>query len=86
MNSTSVKILAFVLYIGMAFTVLFDPTEMALGAQFVTLSGGALTLATIIGNFAWVLGVLYMIVSCLFIWMLLDDGILKKSVLKSMSG
>ena len=62
-STVGTKILGYSIMVMVLFAVLFDPTEMALGAKYVTLSASALTLAEVIGNFTWVFGVLYMVVA-----------------------
>jgi len=66
------QLLGTALYVGLLFAVFFDPTEAALGSSLVTLPQFALTTAEILGNVTWLIGLLYLFVTVLFVALLLD--------------
>jgi len=73
-NSITLTISGIVINIFLMFAVLFDPTELALGSQFVTLPGFAEVIATGLGNIAWILGALFMLFSVMLAIGLLTDA------------
>ena len=74
-NTKLLTVSGVVVNVFLMFAVLFDPTELALGSQFVTLPGFAEVIATGLGNITWILGVMFMFFSAmLFLAMTTDDG------------
>lgn len=71
MKNFVAKLIAYWVMFLVLFAVFFDPTEMGLGNQFVTLPGWALTTAEVVGNATWLAGILYLFIAfgslmCLF--------------------
>jgi len=59
----TIKSIGFAIYSITIFAVLFDPTEAALGAQFMDVGPIASTIAQALGNITWILGILYALIS-----------------------
>lgn len=62
-----VNIISFMISGILLVTYLFDPTELAIGINFVNLSDTALTFAEMLGNVVWVSGVLAFCLSVLLL-------------------
>jgi hypothetical protein len=80
MNTITQKLLGYVLLALVLFAVLFDPTEMALGGDYITLSAGMLSFAEIVGNFVWLFGVLYAIIIFGVVTLFVDDDNFEKAL------
>jgi len=61
-STVGAKLLGYAIMALVLFTVFFDPTAMALGTKYVTLSASTLTVAEVVGNFTWIFGVIYLLV------------------------
>ena len=72
-HTITITISAFVIYATMIFTVLFDPSELALGAQFITLPAFLSVMAEGLGNITWLVGILYLFITIIAVVLLSAD-------------
>ena len=80
MYNLKIKVIGWVVYALILFTVLFDPTEAAFGASFLELPAFLLIMAQGLGNIIWVIGVLYVFIVAIVLAMLFSDDLFEKAL------
>lgn len=80
MKDFATSIAGVIVYIAVIFAVLFDPTQLALGSQLVTLPAGLLVLAEGLGNILWFVGVLFLALTAIATIMWLSDEAFEKFI------
>lgn len=77
------KVVGYIIFLLMAFAVFFDPTEMALGAKFITLPTGLLSIAEVLGNVTWVIGILYCLIAIGSLMTLFNSEVYDETMVKA---
>ena len=78
--SRTVKVVGGVIYFALIFAILFDPSELNLGGEFVTLPGVALVIAEGLGNIAWLAGICYLFIGVIASTMMFSKTALKDAL------
>jgi len=81
MNKTIGTIIGYVLLLLMTFTIFFEPNGEALGLKvFPSTPTSLIILAEILGNLAWLLGLVWVIVSILLLVIIFNEEIFTKVI------
>ena len=65
------------------FTILFDPTSTAIGLKFFTVPDFVKVVAEMFGNIIWIISLLFLAFSIIFIAMIVETDQIKEQVLES---
>jgi hypothetical protein len=75
--------IAVITFISIWFTILFDPTSLAIGSNFVTIPNFMIGIAEVFGNLIWIFGLLLFIASIFFIYLIFNEDAIEKAVRKA---